>query len=41
MHPELVLRTDAQGMPISVLAFVGMIETMTEQIPARRVSRKI
>lgn len=40
-HPELVLRTDAQGMPISVLAFVGMIETMTEQIPARRVSRKI
>ena len=40
-HPELVRRTDAQGMPISVLAFVGMIESMTEQIPARRVSRKI
>ena len=39
-HPELVRRTDAHGMPISVLAFVGMIETMTEQIPSRRVSRK-
>ena len=39
-HPELVRRSDTRGVPISGLAFVGIIEAMTEPIPARRASGK-
>ena len=40
-HPELVRRTDAHGMSIEALAYFGIIEAMTEPIPARRVSRRV
>ena len=39
-HPELVRRSDTRGVPISGLAFVGIIEAMTEPIPGRRASGK-
>lgn len=33
-HPEIVARADKQGFPLPVLASVGIIEAMTEPIPA-------
>jgi hypothetical protein len=38
-HPELVARVDGNGVPLPVLAVVGMVEAMTEPIPARRTQK--